>query len=215
MFFEKKKEAATFEIELVPIDSLVSPPWNPRTMSEEQETQLSSELDEFGLVENIVVNRRNRQVVGGNQRLRVLKKKGHETVPVRWVDLSDEAEKRLNLALNKISGSWDDRKLLSLLEEVGLENTGFDQEEKDELSEMLAGGSEDEDQGDGSGEESDFVTFTFGSHEAEIPKLIYENFESEILRIKKHLYPDEKPDQVSMISALEYMIAQSAQTPLV
>ncbi len=47
-------------------------------------------------------------MVGGHQRLLAARKLGLATVPVVYVDLSPEQARLLNLALNKISGSWDE-----------------------------------------------------------------------------------------------------------
>lgn len=46
-------------------------------------------------------------MIGGHQRLKVLAATGAVEVDVSVVQLSLEDEKALNLALNKISGQWD------------------------------------------------------------------------------------------------------------
>jgi hypothetical protein len=63
---------------------------------------------------------------------------GRKEVEVSVVNLSDEKEKALNLALNKISGEWDLPRLKDLLEEINtgafdIEITGFDDKEIEEL----------------------------------------------------------------------------------
>ena len=47
-------------------------------------------------------------VIGGHQRLVAARRLGLKTVPVIYVDLSPEQSHLLNLALNKISGEWDE-----------------------------------------------------------------------------------------------------------
>lgn len=84
--------------------------------------KLKASIRTFGDVEPIVWNRRTGNVVGGHQRLSVLKDMGAETTLVSVVELSDTEEKLLNIALNKIKGDWDKEKLEAIL-------SGFDQSE--------------------------------------------------------------------------------------
>ncbi len=101
--------------------------------------RLVRSISEFGLVEPLIWNKRTGNLVGGHQRLTVLLAQGATDVDVSVVDLSLEREKALNIALNKISGDWDQEKLAKLLDEltripdfdVGL--TGFDAPEADAL----------------------------------------------------------------------------------
>ncbi len=76
-----------------------------------------SSLSSPGYLQPIIVNRRDNTVVGGHQRLKVLKDLGYEQVDVVFVDVTMEREKSLNLALNKIVGEWDEPKLARLLQE--------------------------------------------------------------------------------------------------
>ncbi len=108
-------------------------------MPEPELEKLKRSIQEFGLVEPLVVRRRDHLVVGGHQRLEAAKALGLRTVPVVFVDLSDAQAKALNLALNRIRGDWDLPKLGTLLEELqslpDLDETltGFDPQEIDDL----------------------------------------------------------------------------------
>jgi len=101
--------------------------------------QLKNSIQTFGFCEPLIFNRRTGNLVGGHQRLTVLKDLGHTEAEVVVVDLPLEQEKAFNLALNKIQGDWDEGKLALLLDEltkvpefdVGL--TGFETEEISEL----------------------------------------------------------------------------------
>ena len=80
-------------------------------------------------------------VVGGHQRLVAARRIGLKTVPVIFVDLSAEQSHLLNLALNKISGDWDDQLLARMLADlqasaVDLEVSGFG---ADEINRLLKG----------------------------------------------------------------------------
>lgn len=98
--------------------------YNPRVTLEPgmpEWEKIKNSIEEFGNVEPIVWNKRTGNVVGGHQRLSVLKSMGYETVPCSVVDLDENEEKLLNLALNKIKGQWDYDKLEDILR-------GFDYE---------------------------------------------------------------------------------------
>ncbi len=103
--------------------------------------KLKRSINEFGFVEPLVWNERTRNLVGGHQRLNVLKDLGYETVDAVVVDLPIEQEKALNVALNQIRGDWDERKLAELLDELtkvpqfDVELSGF---EMPEIKELIA-----------------------------------------------------------------------------
>jgi len=91
------------------------------------------------VVEPLVVRRSDRLVIGGNQRLAAVRIVGLETVPVVFIQISDVEARILNLALNRIQGTWDLPKLGELLEELtdlpdlDVDLTGFDLPEIDDL----------------------------------------------------------------------------------
>lgn len=122
-------------VKQVPISKINPATYNPRKdlKPEDAEYQrLLKSIAEFGCVEPLVWNRRTETLVGGHQRFKILVARGATLVDVSVVDLSIEREKALNLALNKIHGEWDERKLALLLEELtasptfDIEVTGFD-----------------------------------------------------------------------------------------
>jgi DNA modification methylase len=122
-------------IEEIAVGRICPAAYNPRLdlKSGDPEFQkLQRSIEEFGLVEPLVWNKRTGNLVGGHQRFKVLIERGVSTVNVSVVDLSLEREKSLNIALNKISGDWDQRKLAELLDELtkvadlDVTVTGFD-----------------------------------------------------------------------------------------
>lgn len=139
------------DIEHVPIARLaeMAAPYNPRTISASDLESLRRSLRFFGPVEPVVVNKRSSHVVGGHQRIKAASAEGIEELPVYYVDLDEPSEKQLNLALNRISGEWDDaalRALLLGLEESGadLELTGFNDTELENLLNDPAGSPNEE-----------------------------------------------------------------------
>ena len=134
-----KKRSQTITIEQVPVDDLRLDPTNPRRISDAQLESLTHSIQRFGLVDPIIA-RRNGQVIGGHQRLIAARRLGHDIVPVVYVELSDEQARLLGLALNRISGDWDNQllaRLLSDLQEapdVDISLAGF---EDDEIQKLL------------------------------------------------------------------------------
>lgn len=109
------------------VERLVSPPYNPRVdlqPGDAEYEKLKRSILEFGYVDPIIWNVRTGNVVGGNQRLKVLKDLGEIEVDCVVIDLDDSHERALNVALNKISGAWDNELLETLLR--GLQTDGFD-----------------------------------------------------------------------------------------
>ena len=116
--------------------------YNPRVDLQPGDAEfekLKRSIEHFGYIDPIIVNKRNMVVVGGHQRLKVLKELGYTDIDVVYVDLNDTDEKALNIALNKISGDWDAEKLEDLLRDISLDTdfdielTGFDLPEVDTL----------------------------------------------------------------------------------
>jgi DNA modification methylase len=129
------------KIETIPLSKIKPAVYNPRKdlkPGDPEYEKLKKSLSEFDIVEPLVWNKRTGNLVGGHQRLKLLKERGDKQVDVSVVDLPDEKEKALNLALNKISGEWDFPRLKDLLEEINtgafdIEITGFDDKEIEDL----------------------------------------------------------------------------------
>lgn len=115
--------------------------YNPRKEVEPGDPvyeSLKNSIQTFGNVEPIVWNQTTGNVVGGHKRLQILLDLGIEESEVSVIELSEKDEKALNIALNKITGEWDEEKLAELLMEIAEDNaievTGFD---KGELNALL------------------------------------------------------------------------------
>ena len=76
-------------------------------------------MEQFGYVEPVVWNKTTGRVIGGHQRLKVLVDLGLKEVDCVVIELSEEKEKALNVALNKISGEWNTDKLAMLISGFG------------------------------------------------------------------------------------------------
>lgn len=151
-------------LEHLPLAALTPAPYNPRKPLKPGDagwTKLAASVRAFGLVQPLVYNRRSGRLVGGHQRLEVLKHDAAErggpdasradafqaeTAPCVVVDLPDAEEKALCVALNnaEVGGAWDGAKLVGLLGELSAEAlkpdadfdaalTGFDPNQLDAL----------------------------------------------------------------------------------
>ncbi len=123
-------------IQIINIEKLKAAEYNPRKdlkPEDEEYQKIKKSIIEFGYVEPIIVNS-DMTVIGGHQRLKVLKDLNHHNIECVIVDLDKDKEKALNIALNKISGEWDYDKLEDLFSELkesnyDLTSTGFDEKE--------------------------------------------------------------------------------------
>lgn len=136
------------EMEKVDISRINPAPYNPRKDLQPGDAEyeaLQRSMKEFGYISPVVWNRRSGNLVGGHQRYKILKAEGHTEIMVSVVDLPLDKEKALNIALNKISGDWDQDKLaqiiqeLSVIPDMDISLTGFDEAE---ITSLLDGLSE-------------------------------------------------------------------------
>lgn len=125
--------------------------YNPRKdlkPEDEEYQKIKNSILEFGYVAPIIINQ-DMTVIGGHQRLKVLKELGYEEIQCIIVNLDKNKEKALNLALNKISGEWDNDKLEQILAElketdIDMNITGFSNDEIDNILKDVLGSKEDD-----------------------------------------------------------------------
>lgn len=130
----------TIEIREIQLSELQPASYNPRKKlkkGDKEYEKIKQSLLKFGYVDPIIVNK-DLTVIGGHQRLTVLKDLDYETAKCVIVDLFKEDEKALNIALNKITGQWDDQLLADLLldlqeSDFNLDLTGFEPPEIDDI----------------------------------------------------------------------------------
>jgi len=138
-------------IQKINIEKLKAAEYNPRKdlkPEDEEYQKIKKSILEFGYVAPIIVNS-DMTVIGGHQRLKVLKELGYTEIECNIVDLDKTKEKALNIALNKISGEWDNAKLEELLaelknEDIDMDITGFSFDEVDNILKDITGSKEDD-----------------------------------------------------------------------
>ncbi|GAB7231268.1 site-specific DNA-methyltransferase [Facklamia hominis] len=134
------------------LTDLIPADYNPRKdlqPGDAEYEKLKRSIETFGYVEPIIWNKQTGRIVGGHQRLKVMQDLGYQEIECVIIDIDESKEKALNVALNKISGSWDEDKLMSLITDLegsdfDVSLTGFDIAELDELfKDSLTDGIED------------------------------------------------------------------------
>lgn len=126
-------------VERKPVEELNPAPYNPRKElrpGDPEYAKLHRSIEQFGYVDPLVWNERTGNLVGGHQRLNILRREYRvKEIDVVVVDVDPAHEKALNVALNKIEGSWDEEQLTKVLSElevsdaIDVELTGFDLQE--------------------------------------------------------------------------------------
>ena len=137
--------------QMIEIEKLKPASYNPRKNlkpEDEEYQKIKKSILEFGYVEPIIVNA-DMTVIGGHQRLKVLEDLDYKEIECIVVDLDKNKEKALNIALNKITGEWDNQKLEDLLAELkeadfDLSTTGFTFDEVDNMLKDITGSKEDD-----------------------------------------------------------------------
>ena len=130
MLIEKRKTSDLLPAEYNPRKDLIH--------GDAEYEKLKRSIEQFGYVEPVIWNKVTGRVVGGHQRLKVLLDMGITELECVVVEMDEEKEKALNIALNKISGDWDKNKLALLIADLQVSDfdvtlTGFDPAEIDAL----------------------------------------------------------------------------------
>ncbi|MFQ7139871.1 site-specific DNA-methyltransferase [Evtepia sp.] len=132
---------SAMEWRTIPIGDLRPAAYNPRKKlkaGDKEYEKIKNSIQEFGYVEPIIVNY-DMTVIGGHQRLTVLKDLGYTEVECVVLHIEDEHKvKALNIALNKITGAWNEQLLADLLVDLqsadfNTDLTGFEPAEIDQL----------------------------------------------------------------------------------
>ena len=131
----------SMEWKTLSVDALRPAAYNPRKKlkpGDKEYEKIKNSIQEFGYVEPIIVNY-DMTVIGGHQRLTVLKDLGYTEVQCVMVHIEDETKvKALNTALNKITGAWNEQLLADLIVDLqsadfNTDFTGFEAPEIEQL----------------------------------------------------------------------------------
>ena len=130
----------TAELKVLPVSVLKPAEYNPRKKlkkGDKEYEKIKNSIEEFGFADPLVVNA-DMTIIGGHQRLTVAMDLGYTEVPCAVVDVDKVREKALNIALNKITGAWDEQMLADLLTDLkeadyDLDWTGFEAAEVEQI----------------------------------------------------------------------------------
>jgi len=112
------------------IKQLKDHPKNPRQIKKEQAKHLQALIEKFGLIDKPIINL-DMTIIGGHQRIRILKKMKHKEVEC-WVPdhlLTEEEIDHLCIGLNLNQGMWDFDVLANSWEPLDLLTWGFSEEQ--------------------------------------------------------------------------------------
>lgn len=116
--------------------------YNPRKElkpGDKEFEKLKNSIEHFGYVELIVVNTANHNtVISGHQRLNVLRYLNVDEIECVTVEMNETEEKALNIAMNKVSGEWNEQLLADLIVDLqsvdfNVDLTGFEAPEVEQL----------------------------------------------------------------------------------
>lgn len=122
---DKKKPTAP-AAEWVPVSKLVEWAGNPRKNQKTVE-KLKESIKEFGFSSPIVARLANGEIIAGHARFAAAKELGLESVPVRFLDISEKQAHTLSLADNKIQelSTYDYSLLSSAINDLDSEMRGL------------------------------------------------------------------------------------------
>lgn len=111
--------------------------YNPRNITEEARKALKANLKKIGLLGGVVWNEETGNLVSGHQRVSIMDdvnkydpatNENDYVFRVEVAHLDEKTEKEQNLFMNnhKVQGEFDPEKLVLMLEDIDLGNTGFD-----------------------------------------------------------------------------------------
>jgi len=147
---------AKIEIKTVDLDSIVAAKYNPRIELQPGDPdyeKILQSVNGFGYADPMILNAHNNVLISGHQRLNILKALGYTQVDVSVVNIADpRKEKSMNIAMNKITGRWDEPKVREILMEFDVYDehaklAGFEEEE----FERMKNAEDDVSSGEGEG----------------------------------------------------------------
>ncbi|HEY8871377.1 MAG TPA: DNA modification methylase [Candidatus Limnocylindrales bacterium] len=108
-------------------DQLLAHPSNWRTHPARQRDALRGSLDTVGWVQNVIVSRTTGHVVDGHARVEEAISRGEPTVPVVYVDLTEQEEALVLATLDPIGAMAEQstERLAELLAEVSVDDAGL------------------------------------------------------------------------------------------
>lgn len=107
-----------------PLDNILFNPRNWRIHPLNQQNALKGVLDEVGWVQEVIINKRTGHLVDGHLRCQLAAREGAKTIPVKYVDLSEDEEALVLATLDPIAAmaATDKQKLDELFQTINSDN---------------------------------------------------------------------------------------------
>lgn len=150
-------------------DQLLAHPENFRRHSKAQQEAMAAVFEDVGWVQNIIVNKRSGRVIDGHMRVEMAMREGIPVVPVVYVDLTDEEERKALATIDPMGAlatmdkdqtrdllvglDMDDDRLDTLMGQLAKASGGAGWSKEDDALEGMGDEEGDEDGGDGEEEE--------------------------------------------------------------
>ena len=108
-------------------DQLLANPLNFRVHPKEQQDALLGGIEEIGFLRPVIVNKGTGHVIDGHLRVKLALRENQPTIPVDYVDLTEEQERIALATLDPITGMavHDDEILNDLLNSIDVKNQGL------------------------------------------------------------------------------------------
>lgn len=114
-----ESKVAELKVARIALDKINPAPYNPRielTPDDPDYKKIQESINGFGYADPMILNEHNNVLISGHQRLNILKAMGYTEADVSIVNIADaQKEKAMNIAMNKITGRWDEGKVREIL----------------------------------------------------------------------------------------------------
>lgn len=106
------------------IDNILFNPSNWRVHPQYQQRALEGVLNEVGLVQTVIINKTTGNLVDGHLRCQLAERNGEKTIPVTYVELSEEEESLILATFDPIgaSAATDKEQLKNLIDSLSSQN---------------------------------------------------------------------------------------------
>ena len=109
------------------VADLLANPFNARIHGQAQQAHLLGSLSSVGIVDTICINETTNHLVDGHLRMVLADRHGIETLPARWIDVSEDEERFILATFDWITAEADtDRDVLdSLLQQLHADDSAM------------------------------------------------------------------------------------------
>lgn len=210
----------------VPIIKVFPNTWNPNEQTDFIYEKEKKSITKFGMLDPILVREipEGYEIIDGEHRYNACLELGLTEIPVNNMGVvSDSVAEQLTVIMNETKGTADRVKLGDLMKRINF--TVPTEELRDVMPftdgemnwfldtnsiqwDSISSGNKTSSESDKNENGENFRTIAF-----RLPESVAEQFEAQVLRFKKILHPEDKPEDASPVMSIEAMIQHIAQIP--